>query len=149
MIERTASSRLKKKLLTLFLKRIDGSAVALAFPTSVPLTSAKELENLGFDWILHSEKYVDGRNPDLVRLRDRVVLGASQLLGQLSPISLDSITDRFLKELATRIKAEASSVPRQELYTLCHGLRFLTLHGDTPAQLRSSINFLDEMKLQG
>ena len=114
-------------------------------PTSVPLTSAKELENLGFDWILHSEKYVDGRNPDLVRLRDRVVLGASQLLGQLSPISLDSITDRFLKELATRIKAEASSVPRQELYTLCHGLRFLTLHGDTPAQLRSSINFLENV----
>ncbi len=95
--------------------------------------------------MLNAEKYVDGRTPELVRLRDRVALGAAQLLGQLSPVSLDSITDRFLKELALRIKAEANSPLRQELYTLCHGLRFLQLHGDTPAQLRSATNFLENI----
>jgi len=114
-------------------------------PLSVPLPTVRELENLGFDWVLNGEKYVDGRTPDLVRLRDRVALGASQLLGKLSAVSLDSITDRFLKELALRIRAEANSPQRQELYTLCHGLRFLRLHGDTPTQLRSATNFLENV----
>ncbi|KAH7623253.1 hypothetical protein Ndes2526B_g01675 [Nannochloris sp. 'desiccata'] len=114
-------------------------------PFSVPLPTIRELENLGFDWVLNGEKYVDGRTPDLVRLRDRVALGASQLLGKLSAVSLDSITDRFLKELALRIKAEANSPLRQELYTLCHGLRFLRLHGDNPRQLRSATNFLENI----
>jgi hypothetical protein len=114
-------------------------------PSSVPLPTVRELENLGFDWVLNGEKYVDGRTLDLVRLRDKVALGASQLLGKLSAVSLDSITDRFLKELALRIKAEANSPLRQELYTLCHGLRFLRLHGETPMQLRSAINFLENV----
>lgn len=114
-------------------------------PASLPVQQVRELERLVFDWILNADKYVDARYPDLHHLRDRVVLAASQLLGRLSPVALDSITDRFLKELALRIKAEANSSSRQELYALCHGLRFLRLHGDTPAQLRSATNFLERM----
>lgn len=108
-------------------------------------TASRELENLAFDWIMHADVYVDGRYQELHRLRDRVVLAASQLLGQLSATALDFITERFLKELAVRIKAEANSTPRSELYALCQGLRFLRVHGDTPAQLRSAINFLERM----
>jgi len=47
--------------------------------------------------------------------------------------------------MALRTKAEAASSPRQELYALCHGLRFLRLHGNTPAQLRSSTDFLERV----
>lgn len=78
-------------------------------------------------------------------LKNRVILAASTLLGKLSSSSLDSIVERFLTELSARIRAEASSTPRQEIYDLCHALRFLELRDETPGQLKSAINFLESM----
>lgn len=112
-------------------------------PSAIPATQLKELERLAFDWILHGEIYVDNEYPQLHRLRDRVVLAASRLIGSLSSMCLDSITDRFLKELTLRIKSDASSSSRQEIYALCHGLRFVRFCDDTSALLRSATHFLE------
>lgn len=117
-----------------------------AEPACIAPQQSRDLEALAFDWILHAEKYVDVRYPELHRLRERVVLGASQLLGSLCPVALDSIVDRFLSDLGARIKADANSSSRQELYMLCSGLRFLRLHADTPAQLRAATNFLERLQ---
>ena len=68
--------------------------------------------------------------------RAQVVLGSSKLLGCISSIQLDSIAERFLAESGARLRADASSPQRFELFALCHGLRFVRLRGDTPAQVR-------------
>jgi len=106
---------------------------------------AHELERLAFDWIINADNYVEQRQKEFVELKDRVVLAASKLLGALSFSSLDSITERFLAELGSRIRAEASSAARQEIYNLCHSLRFLRVNDSSPAQLKSSINFLENI----
>lgn len=126
-----------------------------------------ELEELAFNWILNADRFVtydildagvvtgateaefsSGRNshPSLV-LKDKVVLSASQLLGELSFVSsesLESIQKRFLKEFGQRIaEKDASSPARQEAYGLCHAMRFIKLRGHTVDHLRASIGFLD------
>lgn len=106
---------------------------------------AHELERLAFDWLINADNYVEQRHKESVELKDRVVLAASKLLGALSYSSLDSITERFLAELGSRIRAEASSAARQEIYNLCHSLRFLRVNDSSPLQLKSSINFLENI----
>jgi hypothetical protein len=56
------------------------------------------------------------------------------MLGALSPLRLAPITQRWLSELSRLIRADPSSPARQQLYDLCHGLRFLRLAADTNAQ---------------
>jgi hypothetical protein len=102
--------------------------------SKLTINQAKELEHLTFDWIINGEKYIDFRFPELHKVRDRVVLAAAKLLGSLSPLQLDSITERFLREMAIRLRADANSPQRQELYNLCTGLRYLQLHGSSAPQ---------------
>ena len=106
---------------------------------------ANDLENLTVDWVLNAERNADFRYAELHRVRDRVLLAAAQVLGALSPLRLASITNRFLKEVGARIKADANSATRQEIYNLCYGMRFVRLHADSPAQLAASTNFLDRV----
>jgi len=125
-----------------------------------------ELEELAFNWILNADRFVtyDGldagvtgametefssghsSHPSMV-LKDKVVLSASQLLGELSFVSsesLESIQRRFLREFGQRIaEKDASSPARQEAYGLCHAMRFVKLRGHTVEHLRASIGFLD------
>ena len=115
----------------------------------------EELEELAFNWILNADRYVSDydrdatydRNNSANSLKDKVVLSASQLLGELSYASwesLESIQGRFLREFGQRIaEKDASSPARQEAYDLCHALRFVKLRGDTVENLRASIRFLD------
>lgn len=49
--------------------------------------------------LAHLCSYADYRFQELHYLRDRVVLAAAQVLGALSPLRLDSLTTRFLKEV--------------------------------------------------
>jgi hypothetical protein len=117
----------------------------------VPMEILLELQELAFDWILNADRYVDlsryqyEQGRVLTPLRDKVVLSASQLLGELSFTTLESIKERFLVEFGQRIKVDASSPSRQEAYDLCHALRFVKLRGTTPSSLKSSIKFLDSL----
>ena len=72
----------------------------------------------------------------------QVVLAASQMLGALSPLRLASISQRWQLELGKLIRADASSPARQQLYDLCHGLRYVRLAAGTPEQLEASTEFL-------
>ena len=127
----------------------------------------EELEELAFNWILNADRFVTvdvldagpvtgatesefssghGSHPSMV-LKDKVVLSASQLLGELTFVSsesLESIQKRFLGEFGQRIaEKDASSPARQEAYGLCHAMRFIKLRGHTVEHLRASIRFLD------
>lgn len=102
-----------------------------------------EIQNHAFDWIINGEKYIDARNTSMHTLRDKIMSSAAHVLGAVSEVSLDSITERFVAELRLRIKAESNSPARQELYNLCHGLRHLRLTDKTSNQVRSSANFLE------
>ena len=72
----------------------------------------------------------------------QVVLAASQMLCALSPLRLTSIAQRWQLELGKLIRADANSPARQQLYDLCHGLRYVRLAADTPQQLEASTDFL-------
>jgi hypothetical protein len=112
----------------------------------IPTSTSGELEELAFDWILNGERYVTVvtlQDQSLAQLKDKVILSASQLLGELSFSTLESILQRFLNELSHRLTAEASSPARQELYDLCHSLRFLKLNDTSTAGMASSIRFLE------
>lgn len=112
----------------------------------IPTKISGELEELAFDWILNGDRYVTVvRQQDqiLSQLKDKVILSASQLLGELSFSTLESILERFLNELSHRLNAEASSPARQELYDMCHALRFLKLNDTSSAGMISSIRFLE------
>lgn len=112
----------------------------------IPANISGELEDLAFDWILNGDRYVTTlRQQDqaLSQMKDKVVLSASQLLGELSFTALESILERFLNEFGHRLNTEASSPSRQELYDLCHALRFLKLNDATSSGLISSIRFLE------
>lgn len=112
----------------------------------IPPKISGELEELAFDWILNGDRYVTvvrSHDHSLAQLKDKVVLSASQLLGELSFTTLESILERFLSELGHRLTAEASSPARQELYDLCHALRFLKLNDTSNAGMVSSIRLLE------
>ena len=64
------------------------------------------------------------------------------MLGALSPLRLASISQRWQLELGKLIRADASSPARQQLYDLCHGLRYVRLAAGTPEQLEASTEFL-------
>ena len=95
----------------------------------------------------HGHGHGHAAGGDSIGLKDKVVLSASQLLGELSYASyesLGSIQGRFLEEFGQRIaEKDASSPARQEAYDLCHAMRFVKLRGDTVENLRASIRFLD------
>lgn len=112
---------------------------------SVSEKTSDDLEELAFDWILNADRYVDSRLQDvsLSQLKDKVILAASKLLGELSLTTLDSILKRFLEELRSRMRADASSPARQEMYDLCHALRFVKLTDTSASSLTSAINFLE------
>jgi hypothetical protein len=65
----------------------------------------------------------------------QVVLGAARLLGALSPVRLAAIGPRWEAELNKLIRADANSAQRQQLYDVCHGMRFVQLTADTDAQV--------------
>ena len=112
----------------------------------IPSNISGELEQLAFDWILNSDRYVDVvrlQDQLLPTLKDKVVLSASKMLGELSYTTLNSILERFLQELDSRLSADASSPARQEIYDLCHALRFLKLRDTSASSLTASINFLE------
>jgi len=96
---------------------------------------------------VHGHGHGHAAGGDSIALKDKVVLSASQLLGELSYASyesLGSIQGRFLEEFGQRIaEKDASSPARQEAYDLCHAMRFVKLRGDTVENLRASIRFLD------
>lgn len=102
-----------------------------------------EVQTLAFDWVINGEKYVDIRNSSLYGVRDKIMNSAARLLGSISEVNLDTITERFLSEISLKIKAEANSISRQELYSLCHGLRFVRIKGDDLQQIFSAIKFLE------
>lgn len=68
-------------------------------------------------------------------LHMQVMSKAAELLGVLSANNLKSITARFLKEVGSRLQADSSSLQRQELLTLCHGLRFVRLSANSGDQV--------------
>ena len=70
------------------------------------------------------------------------MLAAAELLGALSPLRLSAIAKRWNEELNKHIRADSNSPARQTLYDLCHGLRYVRLSADTPAQLEASTEFL-------
>lgn len=111
-----------------------------AAPTVLTQQQSADLEAVAFDWLLGADSYL--QYPDPYHHKDRVVLAASQMLGALSPLRLPSITKRWESELNKLIRADSNSPARQLLYDLCHGMRFVRLAGDTPAQLEASAEFL-------
>lgn len=75
----------------------------------------------------------------------QVILDAAKLLGALSPQKLSTIKDKFLKELGLRLRSDSNSAGRIELYNLCHGMRFVALSADTPAQVNQTCSFFDRL----
>ncbi len=65
----------------------------------------------------------------------QVLLAVAELLGCVSIARLDSVTEKFLLAMGSRIKGDAGSPARQQLYWLLQGMRFVQLRGDTPEQV--------------
>lgn len=77
-------------------------------------------------------RYADYRFPELHRLRDRVVLAAAQVLGALSPLRLDSLTTRFLKEARCGLTCWNGIDLRGRCWGLCHHCGWIArLHAGT------------------
>ncbi|PSC67904.1 furry homolog-like [Micractinium conductrix] len=111
-----------------------------AAPAVLTAQQAADLEAVAFDWLLGADSYLS--YPDPYKCKDRVVLAASRMLGALSPLRLGAIASRWVAELSKLMRADSNSPARQQLYDLCHGLRFVRLCGSTPAQLEASAEFL-------
>jgi hypothetical protein len=65
----------------------------------------------------------------------QVVLAAAEMLGALSPLRLAALGQRWEAELGKLIRADANSPARQQLYDLCHGMRFVRISGASNVQV--------------
>ena len=70
--------------------------------------------------------------------RAQVVLAAAEMLGALSTLRLGPISKRWEAELNKLIRADANSPARQQLYDLCHGMRFVRIGAASSAQVRGA-----------
>lgn len=114
--------------------------LAGAAPSVLSAQQGADLEAVAFDWLLGADTYLS--YPDPYHHKDRVVLAAAEMLGALSTLRLGPISKRWEAELNKLIRADANSPARQQLYDLCHGMRFVRIGAASSAQLEASVEFL-------
>ncbi|KAG6602549.1 Protein furry-like-like protein, partial [Cucurbita argyrosperma subsp. sororia] len=99
------------------------------------------LENFVFDWLINADRVVSQvEYPSLVDLRGLLLDLVAQLLGALSRIRFNSVTERFFMELNTR--RIDTSVLRSETLSIINGMRYLKLGVKTEGGLNASASFL-------
>ncbi|KAI3439023.1 hypothetical protein D9Q98_001435 [Chlorella vulgaris] len=131
----------QRKRLTIEALFLEGTARLVgAAPGMLSTQQGADLEAVAFDWLLGADAYLSF--PDPYRHKDRVVLAAAEMLGALSPLRLAALGQRWEAELGKLIRADANSPARQQLYDLCHGMRFVRISGASNVQLEASLEFL-------